>query len=133
VDAVLVYAQPGSGRRAGLLTDYTFAVWDRDGESGEEGRHLTTFTKAYSGLSNKEIEEVDAWARRHTLGRSGPVREVEPEQVFEIAFEGIQESARHKSGVAVRFPRIVRWRRDKSPEEADTIESLRALLGEGPL
>ena len=119
VDAVLVYAQQGHGRRAGLYTDYTFSIW-RDGE-------LVPFAKAYSGLSDKEIREVDKWIRQHTLESHGPVRVVEPELVFEIAFEGISPSKRHKSGIAVRFPRIHRWRRDKPAEQADTLETVLAL------
>ncbi|UJR83824.1 ATP-dependent DNA ligase [Sandaracinus amylolyticus] len=121
VDAVLVYAQPGSGKRSNLFTDYTFAVFD-------ENRELVPFAKAYSGLEDEEIAELDRWIRRNTLDRHGPVRVVEPLHVFELAFEGIAPSTRHRSGVAVRFPRIARWRRDKPVEEADTIETLRALL-----
>jgi DNA ligase-1 len=124
VDAVLVYAQPGTGRRASLLTDYTFAVWDGEGEE----RRLTPFAKAYSGLSNDEIEELDAWIRRHTLSKTGPVRQVEPTRVFEIHFEAIAQSERHRSGVAVRFPRIARERLDKRPEQADTLAGLWAML-----
>jgi DNA ligase 1 len=124
VDAVLIYAQPGSGKRASLLTDYTFGVW-------HEGM-LVPFAKAYSGLSNEEIAELDRWIRRHTVERFGPVRHVEAAQVFELGFEGIAESTRHKSGVAVRFPRMLRWRKDKKPEEADTLEAVRRLIG-GPL
>jgi DNA ligase-1 len=124
VDAVLLYAQPGSGRRAGLYTDYTFGVWDGD--------RLVPFAKAYSGLSDEEIRRVDAFVRRHTLEKFGPVRTVKPELVFELAFEGIQRSTRHKSGIAVRFPRIARWRVDKRAEEADTLEQVRSLLGAGP-
>jgi DNA ligase 1 len=120
VDAVLIYAQPGSGKRASLLTDYTFAVW-HDGQ-------LVPFAKAYSGLSNDEIAEMDRWIRRHTTERFGPVRHVEPVQVFELGFEGIAESSRHKSGIAVRFPRMLRWRKDKKAEDADTLETVRALL-----
>ena len=120
IDAVMVYAQPGSGRRALLHTDYTFAV--RDGDA------LVPFAKAYSGLTDAEIRTLDAWIRRHTVEKYGPVRHVEPVQVFELAFEGIQHSPRHKSGVAVRFPRIARWRTDKPASEADTIETLRAML-----
>lgn len=119
-DAVLVYAQAGHGRRANLYTDYTFAVWDGDA--------LVPFAKAYSGLTDAEILEVDRWVRRHTEERFGPVRRVEPGLVFELAFEGIQPSGRHKCGLAVRFPRIHRWRRDKSPEQADTIETLRRMM-----
>jgi len=120
VDAVLIYAQPGSGKRASLLTDYTFGVW-------HEGT-LVPFAKAYSGLSNEEISEADRWIRRHTIERFGPVRHVEPVQVFELGFEGIAESSRHKSGIAVRFPRMLRWRKDKKAEDADTLDSVRALL-----
>ena len=120
IDAVMVYAQPGHGRRALLHTDYTFAVRDGDG--------LVPFAKAYSGLTDVEIRSLDAWIRRHTIEKFGPVRHVEPVQVFELAFEGIQQSPRHKSGVAVRFPRIARWRTDKPASEADTIETLRAIL-----
>jgi ATP-dependent DNA ligase len=121
VDAVLLYAQPGHGRRAGLFTDYTFGVWDGD--------HLVSFAKAYSGLTDEEIGRVDAFVRAHTIERFGPVRAVEPKLVFELAFEGIQASPRHKSGIAVRFPRMARWRTDKPPEQADSLESLRTLLG----
>jgi DNA ligase-1 len=120
VDAVLLYAQPGNGRRAALFTDYTFGVWD-------EGR-LVPFAKAYSGLSDAEIREVDAFVRRNTVAKFGPVHEVRPELVFELAFEAIQRSPRHRSGIAVRFPRMARWRHDKKPEEADTIETVRSLL-----
>ena len=120
VDAVLVYAQAGSGRRASLHTDYTFAVW-------HEGA-LVPFAKAYSGLTDAEIRQVDAWVRRNTVEKFGPVRSVKPEQVFELAFEGIQASSRHKSGVAVRFPRILRWRTDKPAAEADTLSALHALM-----
>ena len=119
-DGVLVYAQPGRGRRANLLTDYTFAV--RDGEK------LVPVAKAYSGLTDQEISRVDRWIRQNTVERFGPVRSVKPELVFEIAFEAINESSRHKSGVAVRFPRIARWRTDKPVAEANTIEDLRGLL-----
>jgi DNA ligase 1 len=120
VDAVLIYAQPGSGRRSNLFTDYTFGVW-RTGE-------LVPFAKAYSGLSDAEIAELDRWIRRHTLERFGPVRHVEPVHVFELGFEGISRSPRHRSGVAVRFPRILRWRRDKAPADADTLEAVERLL-----
>jgi ATP-dependent DNA ligase len=120
VDAVLLYAQPGHGRRAGLFTDYTFGVWDGD--------HLVTFAKAYSGLTDEEIRKVDAFVRANTVERFGPVRAVQPRLVFELAFEGIQTSPRHKSGIAVRFPRMARWRTDKKPEDADSVETLRALL-----
>ena len=122
VDAVMIYAQKGHGRRADLYTDYTFAVWDGD--------KLVPFAKAYSGLTDAEINKVDYFVKRNTLEKFGPVRTVKPELVFEIGFEGINKSTRHKSGIALRFPRILRWRQDKPKEEADTIESLRALLGE---
>ena len=122
VDAVMIYAQAGHGRRASLHTDYTFAVWD-DGV-------LVPFAKAYSGLTDEEIRELDRWIRANTVEKFGPVRHVKPVHVFELGFEGIQASARHKSGVAVRFPRILRWRTDKRPEDADTIATLRALLGD---
>ncbi len=122
VDAVLVYAQPGQGRRASLLTDLTFALW-------QEGA-LLPVAKAYSGLNDEEIDRLDRWIRRHTVERFGPVRAVEPTQVFELHFEGIAPSPRHKSGVAVRFPRIARWRTDKKAEEADQIETLRRLIPE---
>jgi DNA ligase-1 len=120
VDAVLVYAQRGHGRRASLYTDYTFAVW-------HEGA-LVPFAKAYSGLTDAEIREVDAYVTRNTLEKFGPVRTVVPRLVMEIGFEGIQRSSRHKSGVAVRFPRMLRIRRDKPIEEADTLASLHALI-----
>jgi DNA ligase 1 len=120
IDAVMIYAQAGHGRRAALHTDYTFAVWDNG--------TLVPFAKAYSGLTDDELRTLDAWIRRNTVEKFGPVRSVKPEQVFELAFEGIQRSTRHKSGVAVRFPRIARWRTDKPASEADTIETLRALL-----
>jgi DNA ligase-1 len=120
VDAVLLYAQPGNGRRASLLTDYTFAVWD----AGE----LVPVAKAYSGLSNAEIEELDTWIRRHTRERHGPVRAVDPVQVFELGFEAIAASSRHRSGIAVRFPRMLRWRRDKKAADADTLDTLKGLL-----
>lgn len=120
VDGVLLYAQKGHGWRANIYSDYTFAVWDGD--------HLIPFTKAYSGLTKKELNEVDRFIKAHTIEKFGPVRSVKPELVFEIAFEGIQISKRHKSGIAVRFPRIQRWRKDKRPEDADTVETLRALI-----
>jgi DNA ligase-1 len=120
VDAVLIYAQPGSGKRAGLFTDYTFGIW--------EGDHLVPFAKAYTGLTDDEIRKVDQFVRRNTLEKFGPVRTVKPELVFELHFEGIQPSSRHKSGIAVRFPRMARWRTDKKAEEADTIENVRLLL-----
>ena len=120
VDCVMIYAQRGHGRRAGLYTDYTFGVW-REGE-------LTPFAKAYSGLTDKEILEVDRFVRRNTLERFGPVRQVEPKLVFELAFENIRRSTRHKSGIAVRFPRIACWRKDKKPEEADSLDTVVAMI-----
>jgi DNA ligase-1 len=120
VDAVLIYAQAGSGRRASLHTDYTFAVW-HDGT-------LVPFAKAYSGLTDDELRQLDAWIRRNTVEKFGPVRSVKPHHVFELHFEGIARSTRHKSGIAVRFPRIARWRTDKTVEQADTLETLHALL-----
>lgn len=125
VDAVLIYAQAGHGRRAGLYTDYTFAVWDRDRDS--EPR-LIPFAKAYSGLTDAEIREVDAIVRRTTIERFGPVRSVTPSLVFEIGFEGIARSTRHRAGVSVRFPRMLRWRRDKTVDEADGLAALEAML-----
>jgi DNA ligase-1 len=122
VDAVLVYAQAGSGRRANLFTDYTFAVW--------QGDALVPIAKAYSGLSDPEILALDRWIRRHTVERFGPVRQVVAEQVFELAFEGINRSSRHKSGIALRFPRIARWRTDKRAEDAATLADVHALLPE---
>jgi len=127
VDAVLVYAQAGHGRRASLYTDYTFAVWDSD--AGGE-RKLVPFAKAYSGLTDAEIAQVDNAVRRTTIERFGPVRSVKPTMVFEIGFEGIALSPRHKSGIAVRFPRILRRRDDKAVEDADTLDTLRGLLAQ---
>lgn len=120
IDAVMIYAQAGHGRRANLFTDYTFAV--------RNGNDLVPFTKAYSGLTDKEFREITSWVRKNTLQRFGPVRQVPPEHVFEIAFEGIQESPRHKSGVALRFPRMLRWRRDKPVDEANTLDDLKEML-----
>jgi len=120
VDAVMVYAQKGHGRRSNLYTDYTFAV--RDGDQ------LVTFAKAYSGLTDQEFNEVDSFVKRNSLEKFGPVRTVKPELVFEIAFEGIAGSGRHKSGVALRFPRISRWRKDKKPDEINTLADLRQML-----
>jgi DNA ligase 1 len=119
----LIYAQKGSGKRANLFTDYTFAIW----KNGE----LVPFAKAYSGLTDQEIRKVDRFVRDNTIETFGPVRSVTPQLVFELAFEGIQRSTRHKSGVAVRFPRIARWRDDKKIEDADTIEQIYALLEAG--
>jgi DNA ligase-1 len=120
IDAVMIYAQQGHGRRANLFTDFTFAVRD--------GNDLVPFTKAYSGLTDAEFREITAWVRKNTLQRFGPVRQVKAEHVFEIAFEGIQHSSRHKSGVALRFPRMKRWRHDKHVADANTIEDLREML-----
>lgn len=120
VDAVMIYAQKGHGRRADLYTDYTFAVWDKD--------KLVPFAKAYSGLTDKEIRQVDNFVKRNTLEKFGPVRTVKPQLIFEIGFEGINKSTRHKSGVALRFPRMLRWRQDKKIEDADTIETLKEFL-----
>ncbi len=129
VDAVLIYAQRGHGRRASLYTDFTFAVWDRAADDDpERPRTLVPFAKAYSGLTDQEILKVDAIVKKTTLEKFGPVRSVKPTQVFELGFEGIQRSSRHKSGIAVRFPRMLRWRTDKPIEEADTLASLGALL-----
>ena len=128
VDAVLIYAQRGSGKRAGLYTDYTFALWN--GEPGDPGRELVPFAKAYSGLTDAEIREVDRFVRANTTERFGPVRSVTPQLVMEIAFEAIQASNRHKSGVAVRFPRILRQRPDKSIEQADTLAALLSVINE---
>jgi DNA ligase-1 len=132
VDAVLVYAQRGHGRRASLYTDYTFAVWDRSAAPGDDApRALLPFAKAYSGLTDDEIRQVDAIVRRTTVEKFGPVRSVTPTLVFELGFEGIARSPRHKSGIAVRFPRMLRWRTDKPVAEADTIDALHAMLGGG--
>ena len=122
IDAVMIYAMRGHGRRANLYTDYTFAVWD--------GEKLVPFAKAYSGLTDKEIKRVDSFVKKNTVDKFGPVRSVTPELVFEIAFEGIAKSSRHKSGVALRFPRIHRWREDKPAKEANTMEDLNKLLAE---
>jgi DNA ligase-1 len=124
VDGVMIYAQRGHGRRANLYTDFTFAVWDGD--------RLVPFTKAYSGLTDEEFKEVNKFIRENTIDRFGPVRSVKPELVFELAFEGIAKSNRHKSGVALRFPRIKRWRKDKPASEANSLEDLEALIPEGP-
>ncbi len=128
IDAVLTYAMRGHGRRTNLFTDYTFALW-QENEQGD--RELVTFAKAYSGLTDREFAQVDAIIKRTTLERFGPVRSVEPTLVFELAFEGIAFSKRHKSGVAVRFPRILRWRQDKTISEANTLEDLKALIPKG--
>lgn len=120
VDAVMIYAQAGHGKRANLFTDYTFGVWDND--------VLVPIAKAYSGLDNQEINELDKWIRKNTVEKFGPVRSVISKQVFELAFEGINRSTRHKSGIAVRFPRIARWRRDLAPTDADTLEQVKKLI-----
>lgn len=120
VDAVLIYARKGSGKRSNLFTDYTFAVW--------KGKELVPFAKAYSGLTDQEIKRVDRFVRENTVETFGPVRSVVPRLVFELAFEALQRSTRHKSGVAVRFPRIARWRDDKSIEQADSLETIHELL-----
>lgn len=127
IDAVMIYAQKGAGRRSNFYTDYTFAV--RDGEK------LVTIAKAYSGLTDKEIKQVSSFVNKNAVEKFGPVRTVKPELVFEIAFEGIAESSRHKAGIALRFPRIKRWRHDKKIEDINTLEDLRNILastmGEG--
>lgn len=120
VDAVLTSAQPGTGKRASLYTDYTFSIWKED--------QLVPIAKAYSGLTDAEIRELDQWIRKNTVERFGPVRALKNERVFEIGFEGIAESSRHKSGFAVRFPRILRERLDKKPEAADHVEDMEKLL-----
>ncbi|MGC1633040.1 MAG: ATP-dependent DNA ligase, partial [Gelidibacter sp.] len=120
IDAVMIYAQKGSGRRSSKYTDYTFAVKKDDG--------LVTVAKAYSGLTDLEITEISKFVNKNAIEKFGPVRTVKPELVFEIAFEGIAFSNRHKSGVALRFPRILRWRRDKTVDEIDTIEQVKLLI-----
>ena len=122
IDAVLIYAQKGHGKRSSLFSDYTFAVW--------KGAELVPFAKAYSGLSNSELREVDRFVRRNTREAFGPVRSVQPELVMELAFEGLQVSTRHKSGIATRFPRIIRWRHDKQAKDANTLDDVMALLPE---
>ncbi|WP_213875039.1 ATP-dependent DNA ligase [Pseudomonas sp. dw_358] len=126
VDAVLIYAQAGHGRRASLYSDYTFAVWDNP--PGSPQRTLVPFAKAYSGLTDEEMRKVDAIVRKTTVEKFGPVRSVTPTLVFELGFEGIALSKRHKSGIAVRFPRMLRWRLDKSVDEADSLATLQDLL-----
>ncbi len=125
IDAVLTYAMRGHGRRSNLFTDYTFALWDTN-EHGQ--KELVTFAKAYSGLTDAEFRELDAWIKKNTLERFGPVRSVEPYHVFEIAFEGIALSKRHKSGIATRFPRILRWRKDKKTNEANSISDIKKMI-----
>jgi DNA ligase-1 len=128
VDAVLVYAQRGHGRRASLYTDFTFALWDGQGTE----RKLVPFAKAYSGLTDEEFRKVDAVIRKTTIEKFGPVRSVTPTLVFELGFEGIQRSARHRSGIAVRFPRMLRWRTDKTIDEANSLDDLESLLPHAP-
>jgi len=120
LDGVLIYAQKGSGRRSAHYTDFTFAIKDGD--------KLVTFAKAYSGLTDKEIIEINKFIRKNGLEKFGPVRTVKPELVFEIAFEGIGYSKRHKAGIAVRFPRVARWRKDKTVKDIDTVETAKALI-----
>jgi DNA ligase-1 len=129
VDAVLIYAQRGHGRRSGVYSDYTFGVWSA--AEDKQGRELVPFAKAYSGLSDAEMHEMDAIIRKTTVESFGPVKSVKPTQVIELGFEGIALSMRHRSGVAVRFPRMLRWRRDKPVAEADTLDALKALLPVG--
>jgi DNA ligase-1 len=145
IDCVLVYAQAGHGRRASVYTDYTFAVWNRTPQDKAEADavleaiarkepaqpgalQLVAFAKAYSGLTDEEFRQVDAIVRRTTIEKFGPVRSVKPSLVFELGFEGINRSTRHKSGIAVRFPRMLRIRHDKPLHEADTLQSLELLL-----
>ena len=143
IDCVLIYAQAGHGRRAGLYTDYTFAVWNRAPQSADEAKsvvaaikageplgdlQLVSFAKAYSGLTDDEFKRIDAVIRKSTVNSFGPVRSVAPSLVFELGFEGINLSSRHKSGIAVRFPRMLRIRDDKPIHEADMLDSLKALL-----
>lgn len=120
IDAVLIYAMRGHGRRANLYTDYTFAVW--------KGSELVPFTKAYSGLTDEEFREVDRFVKSNIIEKFGPVRSVKPALVFEIAFEGIAKSTRHKSGISLRFPRMRRWRKDKKAEEANSLADLQEML-----
>ena len=144
-DCVLIYAQAGHGRRASLYTDYTFAVWNRLPRDAEEaaavvqaiakrqpaqpeGLQLVAFAKAYSGLTDEEFKRIDSLIRKTTLEKFGPVRSVRPTLVFELGFEGINRSPRHKSGIAVRFPRMLRIRDDKPIHEANTLDDLKALL-----
>ena len=126
VDAVLIYAQRGHGRRASLYTDFTFAVWNAP--AGNPQRALVPFAKAYSGLTDEEMRQVDAIVRKTTVEKFGPVRSVAPSLVFELGFEGIARSSRHRSGIAVRFPRMLRWRTDKRIDDADTLAVLEAML-----
>jgi len=120
LDAVLIYAQKGSGRRSNYYTDYTFAIKDAD--------KLVTIAKAYSGLTDKEIQEVSRFVNKNALEKFGPVRTVKPALVFEIAFEGIGWSSRHKAGIALRFPRILRWRKDKTVADIDDLDTIKKLI-----
>ena len=120
LDGVLIYAKPGTGKRADLYTDYSFAIWEEN--------KLVKFANAYSGLNNEEIKELDKWIRKNTLEKYGPVRSVKPELVFEISFDNIQISKRHKSGIALRFPRITRWRKDKNIKDADSLENAKSMI-----
>ena len=120
-DCVLIYAQAGHGRRASLHSDYTLACWTSDGD-------LVPVAKAYSGLTDAELKAMDRWIRKHTVQKFGPVRQVEPQQVFEIGFEGIMRSTRHKSGLALRFPRILRWRQDVGANDADGLAHFETLM-----
>ena len=120
-DCVLIYAQAGHGRRAALHTDYTLACWNDEG-------NLVPVAKAYTGLTDQELKQVDKWIRAHTINKFGPVRQVQPLQVFELGFEGIARSTRHKSGIALRFPRILRWRTDVGPMDADQVSHFHALM-----
>ncbi len=122
-DCVLIYAQAGHGRRASLHSDYTLACWNQSNE-------LVPVAKAYSGLTDAELNAMDQWIRKHTLQKFGPVRQVEPLQVFEIGFEGIARSNRHKSGIALRFPRILRWRQDVGPKDADSLMHFETLMND---
>ena len=130
VDAVLIYAQSGHGRRANLYTDYTFAVWDGEAGDAANPRRLVPFAKAYSGLTDEEMRQVDQRIRQTTTEKFGPVRSVTPTLVVELGFEGIQASPRHKSGIAVRFPRMLRLRWDKPVDQADTLQALREFIAE---
>ena len=130
VDAVLIYAQSGHGRRANLYTDYTFAVWDGEAGDAAKPRRLVPFAKAYSGLTDDEMRQVDQRIRQTTTEKFGPVRSVTPTLVVELGFEGIQASPRHKSGIAVRFPRMLRLRWDKPVDEADSLGTLQAFIAE---
>lgn len=121
IDAILIYAKAGHGKRANLYSDMTFGVWTDDGE-------IVPIAKAYSGLTNNELAELDDWIKSNTLERYGPVRSVEARHVFEIAFSGLAPSNRHKSGISLRFPRISRWRKDKSPADANTLEDVHSIL-----